>query len=548
MTDITTTPAWRALAAHHRDIASLHMRALFAADPDRFQRFSLGLDDLLLDFSKNRITAETMGRLHALARAADVAGWTERMFRGEAINPTENRPALHVALRNRANTPIHVGGADVMPAVNAVLARMAEFARAVRGGGWRGHTGLPIAHVVNIGIGGSDLGPQMVVEALKHRCHPSLDMHFVSNVDGSHIAAALARLDPARTLFIVASKTFTTEETMTNAATARAWLIDALGDDAAVARHFVAVSTNAAAVRRFGIDRANMFEFWDWVGGRYSVWSAIGLSIMLAIGSEDFTALLDGAHAMDRHFRAAPLEQNLPVTLALLGIWYANFFAAESHAVMPYDQQLHRLPAFLQQLDMESNGKRVTRDGAPLSATSGPIVWGEPGTNGQHAFYQLLHQGTHLVPVDFIVPAESAHPLGRHHAMLLANCLAQSEALMTGKTAAETRAELARAGLAGDALERLLPHKVFPGNRPSNTIVVRRIDPHTLGRLIALYEHKVFVQGVIWGVNSFDQWGVELGKELARKILPEVESAARHDHDASTKGLLAHLKSLRGSP
>jgi glucose-6-phosphate isomerase len=463
------------------------------------------------------------------------------MFRGEAINATENRAVLHVALRNRSNAPTPVGGTDVMPAVNAVLVRMADFAAAVRDGRWLGHTGHPIAHIVNIGIGGSDLGPQMAVEALVHRCHPSLDMHFVSNVDGSQMARTLARLDPARTLFIVASKTFTTEETMTNAASARAWLLEALRDKAAVARHFVAVSTNARVVADFGIDTANMFEFWDWVGGRYSLWSAIGLSIMLAIGLTDFLALLDGAHAMDRHFREAPIEANLPITLALLGIWNANFLGAESHAVIPYDQRLHRLPAFLQQLDMESNGKSVTRDGAAVAVSTGPIVWGEPGTNGQHAFFQLLHQGTRLVPIDFILARASDYPVGRHHAMLIANCLAQSEALMTGKTEAEARAELERDGFAGAALERLLPHKVFSGNRPSNTILIDRLDPFTLGLLIALYEHKIFVQGAIWGVNSFDQWGVELGKQLARRILGEIEGGPTLPHDASTAGLIARV-------
>ena len=541
MTDITTTPAWQALADHHTTMASVHMRDLFAGDPERFTRFSLTHGDLLLDFSKNRITAATMDRLHDLARAIDVKGRAERMFRGEAINTTENRPVLHVALRNRSNTPIPVGGVDVMPAVNAVLVRMADFATAVHNGRWLGYTGHPIAHIVNIGIGGSDLGPQMAVEALAHRRHPSLDMHFVSNVDGSQMARTLTGLDPARTLFIVASKTFTTEETMTNAASARAWLLAALKDDAAVARHFVAVSTNTRGVNDFGIDTANMFEFWDWVGGRYSLWSAIGLSIMLAVGPNGFFALLDGAHDMDRHFHDAPIERNLPIALALIGIWNANFLGADSHAVIPYDQRLHRLPAFLQQLDMESNGKSVTRDGAAVSAHTGPIVWGEPGTNGQHAFFQLLHQGTRPVPIDFILARESDYRLGRHHSMLVANCLAQSEALMMGKTATEARAELERDGLAGTALERLLPHKVFPGNRPSNTILIDRLDPATLGRLIALYEHKVFVQGAIWGVNSFDQWGVELGKQLARRILGEIEGGPALPHDSSTAALIARV-------
>jgi glucose-6-phosphate isomerase len=546
MSDITSTSAWLALAAHHQQIAGSHMRELFAADPGRFRRFSLRFGDLLLDYSKNRITAETMTLLHALAREVHVRDWIARMFAGARLNVTEHRPVLHVALRNRANTPILVDGRDVMGQVNAVLARMRAFATAVRDGTWRGHTGQRIANVVNIGIGGSDLGPRMAAEALAPYHAKHLDVHFVANVDGADIARVTARLDPATTLFVVASKTFTTQETMANAGTARGWLVAKLGDEA-VARHFVAVSTNGEAVAAFGIDTANMFEMWDWVGGRFSLWSAIGLPVMLAVGPDNFDRLLDGAHAMDRHFRDAPIETNLPVTLALLGIWYVNFFAAESLAILPYDQSLHRFAAHLQQLDMESNGKSVGRDGEPIAHQTAPVVWGEPGTNGQHAFFQLLHQGTRLVPADFLAAAESHYPLGNHHAMLLANFLAQTEALMAGKTETEARAELEAAGLAGPALAALLPHKMFTGNRPTNSILFRRLDPYTLGALVALYEHKIFVQGIIWGVPSFDQWGVELGKQLAGRILPELDGRKPPGpHDVSTAGLIAHYKSLRG--
>jgi glucose-6-phosphate isomerase len=538
--------AWQALARHQQALARRHMRELFAEDPGRFDRFSLRLDDLLLDYSKNRITAETMGLLLELARSADLERWIGRMFGGERINVTENRPVLHVALRHRGTTPILVDGADVMPDVREVLGRMGRFSAAVRDGSWLGATGKRIKDVVNIGIGGSDLGPRMAVLALDAYRHKELAFHFVSNVDGGDIGATLARLDPETTLFIVASKTFTTQETMTNAATAREWLVAKLQGEGAVARHFVAVSTNAKAVAAFGIDTDNMFEFWDWVGGRYSMWSAIGLSIMLSIGPERFAELLEGAYAMDCHFRDTPLERNLPVVMALVGIWYINFMGAATLAVLPYDQALARLPAYLQQLDMESNGKRVGRDGRVVAHDTGPVVWGEPGTNGQHAFYQLIHQGTRLVPCDFIAAAETPYPIGRHHDMLMSNFLAQTEALMRGKTEAEARAELASQGLSGDALERLLPHKVFPGNRPTTSILVRRFDPATLGRLIALYEHKVFVQGIIWDIYSFDQWGVELGKQLANRILPELEGTTSAAHDASTTGLIAHYKSLRG--
>lgn len=543
----TQTSAWQALSDHLYEIKDQSMRDWFDADPKRFADFSLRFDDLLLDYSKNRITRETFALLLDLARERDVPGWAERMFSGEKINCTEHRAVLHIALRNRRNTPILVDGEDVMPGVNAVLDKMRGFTQRVRSGAWKGYTGQTITDVVNIGIGGSDLGPLMVCEALKPYAGP-LRAHFVSNVDGTHLAETLKGLDPATTLFVVASKTFTTQETLTNAHSARDWLLAAAGDEQAVAKHFVAVSTNAEAVSAFGIDTDNMFEFWDWVGGRYSLWSAIGLSIALFLGMEHFEALLDGAHAMDEHFRSAPLERNMPVILALLGIWYSNFLGAETHAILPYDQYLHRFPAYFQQGDMESNGKRISRQGEALDYTTGPVIWGEPGTNGQHAFYQLIHQGTRLVPADFIAAAESHNPLGEHHAILLSNYFAQTEALMRGKTEAEVRAELTGQGLTGEALEALLPHKVFPGNRPTNSILYRKLTPFALGRLIALYEHKIFVQGVIWNINSFDQWGVELGKQLAKTILPELTDSKEIDtHDCSTNGLINYYKTLAGS-
>ncbi len=542
-TALVISPAWRALQDHYSRTAHVEMRALFAADPQRFEKFSLRFQDILLDFSKNRISDETLGLLLDLAMQADLSGWVGKMFSGAKINTTEDRAVLHIALRNRSNRPILVDGVDVMPAVNAVLAQMRRFTEAVRDGVWRGYSGQPITDVVNIGIGGSDLGPVMVTEALKPYGAAHLKVYFVSNVDATHIAETLKHLLPATTLFVIASKTFTTQETLTNAHTARRWLLDAAGDDAAVAKHFVALSTNAEEVTKFGIDTANMFEFWDWVGGRYSLWSAIGLPIALFIGMDHFEELLAGAHDMDEHFRSAPLPDNLPVILALLGIWYNNFHAAQTHAILPYDQYMHRFPAYFQQGDMESNGKSVTRDGEPVSCSTGPIIWGEPGTNGQHAFYQLIHQGTKLVPADFLVPLESHNPLGMHHQILLSNFFAQTEALMMGKSAAEVRAELLAQGLSGDALERLLPHKVFAGNRPTNSILFRKLTPRTLGRLIAMYEHKIFVQGVIWNINSFDQWGVELGKQLAKAILPELETPGEVvAHDASTNGLINHCK------
>jgi glucose-6-phosphate isomerase len=545
MSSVRELPAWQALETHADSTRHLHMRDLFAEDPQRFERFSARFGDVLLDYSKNRITGETMRLLLDLARAAQVEHWRARMFQGEPINLTEGRAVLHVALRNRAGTPIRVGGEDVMPGVDAVLARMRAFAEAVRGGTWVGATGKPVRDVVNLGIGGSDLGPVMVSEALTPYRTPDLSVHFVSNVDGTHIAETLKRLDPETTLFIVASKSFTTQETLANARTARAWLTERLGEDA-VARHFVALSTNTGAVSDFGIDPANMFEFWDWVGGRYSVWSAIGLPVAVAIGMDAFEAFLDGGNAMDRHFAEAPLAENLPVLLALIGVWNRDFLGCATHAVLPYDQYMHRFPAHLQQLEMESNGKGVTRDGEPTGVATAPVVFGEPGTNGQHSFYQLIHQGTQVVPADFIAPVFSHNPIGEHHVMLLSNVFAQGEALMRGKTAGEVRGELAAQGLEGSALEAQVPHRTFPGNRPSNTILVPRIDPRTLGMLLALYEHKVFVQGVVWNINSFDQWGVELGKQLAKTVLAELADAHPvRGHDSSTNGLINHFKRVR---
>ena len=546
MAPVTRTDAWKALEAHHRQIAPQTMRRMFEDDPRRFEKFSLRFESLLLDYSKNRVTEETMRLLVALAESAQVKAWTERLFSGDRINITEDRAVLHIALRNRSNRPILVDGKDVMPDVNRVLGQMREFTEAIRSGAWKGHTGKAITDVVNIGIGGSDLGPVMVTEALKPYGKAGLNVHFVSNIDGTHIVETLKGLDPKTTLFIVASKTFTTQETITNAQTAREWLLTDAGDSTAVAKHFVALSTNAKEVAKFGIDTRNMFEFWDWVGGRYSLWSAIGLPIAVYIGMDNFEALLEGGHAMDEHFRTAPLEKNLPAILGLLGVWYNNFFDAQTHAILPYDQYLHRFPAYFQQGDMESNGKAVTRDGVPADTSTGPVIWGEPGTNGQHAFYQLIHQGTKLVPADFIAPIESHNPIGEHHKILLSNFFAQTEALMKGKSDAEVRAELTAQGMAGDALEKLLPHKVFTGNRPTNSILVQKLTPRTLGSLIALYEHKIFTQGIIWNINSFDQWGVELGKQLAKAILPELAgSSAVSSHDSSTNGLINYYKERR---
>jgi glucose-6-phosphate isomerase len=545
MTALTDSSAWRALQAHSAAMGERHLRELFAQDPDRFSRFSLHLGDLLLDYSKHRITEDTMELLFDLARWVDLEGWRDRMFAGQKINSTENRAVLHVALRNRSGRPILVDGTDVVPGIETVLEKMRLFSERVRGGSWRGATGETITDVVNIGIGGSDLGPVMVCEALKPYQRPDLRPHFVSNVDGAHLTHTLAGLDPARTLFIVASKTFTTQETMTNAASARAWLTAALGEDA-VAQHFVAVSTNATEVGRFGIDTANMFEFWDWVGGRYSLWSAVGLPVVLAVGFERFRELLEGAHEMDEHFRSTPLDQNMPIVMGLLGVWYRNFLGSSTLALLPYDQHLSRFAAYFQQGDMESNGKSVRRDGSRADYATGPVIWGEPGTNGQHAFFQLLHQGTELIPSDFLAAAQSQTPLGDHHNKLLANFLAQTEALAFGKTESEVRDELAKKGMSGAALEALLPHKVFEGNRPTTSLLYRKLTPYRLGSLIALYEHKIFVQGIIWGINSYDQWGVELGKELASRILPELQSDETvPDHDSSTNGLINHVKRLR---
>ena len=547
MSTRTQTPAWTALRDHHASLSTAHMRDLFAADPERFERFSIRWEDMIVDYSKHRITPETMTLLLSLARESDLEAWRDRMFAGEKINFTEGRAVLHTALRNRSTRPVTVDGSDVMPGVRKVLSHMREFSDAVRSGAWRGCTGKKITDVVNIGIGGSDLGPVMVTEALKPYAAPGLHMHFVSNVDGTHIAETLKGLAPDRTLFIIASKTFTTQETIANARTAREWFLRDVRDEGAIARHFVALSTNEKEAVKFGIDRNNMFEFWDWVGGRYSLWSAIGLSIAVAIGMDNFEELLAGGYAMDEHFRTAPPGRNIPVILALLGIWYNNFFDAATHAILPYDQYLHRFPAYFQQGDMESNGKRTSRGGETVDYATGPVIWGEPGTNGQHAFYQLIHQGTRLIPVDFIAPLTSHNPVGDHHVLLLSNVFAQAEALMKGKTAAEVRPELIAAGLKGEALDRLLPHKVFEGNRPSTTILLDRITPRSLGKLVAMYEHKIFVQGIIWNINSFDQWGVELGKQLAGKILPELSSPGPvTTHDSSTRGLINYYKKHRG--
>ena len=544
MHSLTEQPAWQALSSHRKQFDDTHMRDLFDNDESRAEKYSLQFDSIFLDYSKNLITDETLGLLMQLARETKVESLRDRMFNGEAINLTEQRAALHIALRNRRNEKILVDGIDVMPEVNAVLEKMARFSDSVRDGTWTGYTGKRIKDVVNIGIGGSDLGPLMACEALRAYQQDGLNLHFVSNVDGTHISEVLKRLDAETTLFIIASKTFTTQETLTNAHTARDWFMHQVGDESAIAGHFVAVSTNTDKVAEFGIDTNNMFEFWDWVGGRYSLCSAIGLPIAIAIGMDQFEAMLAGAHAMDQHFLNSELELNMPVMLALLGLWYHNFFGAESYAIEPYDQYLHRFPAYLQQLDMESNGKSVTRDSQYITDYStGPILWGEPGTNGQHAFFQLLHQGKRMVPADFLAPINSHNPLGDHHTLLLANCLAQTEALMKGKTEAEARTELEGEGLSGNALEALLPHKVFPGNHPTNTILFDKLDPHTLGALIALYEHKVFVQGAIWNINSFDQWGVELGKQLAKTIATELKTSDEiKSHDSSTRSLINYVK------
>lgn len=547
MTNPTQTPSWQALSQHYQEIFPQHMRDMFAEDEHRAEKLSLKLDDFLLDYSKQRITSKTLELLLQLARETDVENWRERMFTGEKINFTENRAVLHTALRNRSNTPVLVDGKDVMPEVNRVLKKMREFTEQVRAGKWQGYSGKRINTVVNIGIGGSDLGPVMVCNALKAFASADLDVHFVSNIDGTHLAQTLQVCDPETTLFIVASKTFTTQETMTNARSARTWFLQHANDRKHIAKHFVALSTNAMAVEEFGIDPVNMFEFWDWVGGRYSLWSAIGLSIALYIGMDNFEQLLAGAHEMDHHFRTAPLEKNMPVIMAMLGIWYNNFFNCETHAILPYDQGLSRFPAYLQQGDMESNGKFVNRKGERIEYSTGPIIWGEAGTNGQHAFYQLIHQGNKLIPCDFIVPIKSQYQVGEHgnehHNILLSNILAQTKALMQGKTSKEAKAELEAQGLDHHQIMTLLPHRVFGGNRPTNTLMIDELTPKSLGKLIALYEHKIFVQGIVWNINSFDQWGVEYGKQIAQKILPQLSSKdSISDHDGSTNRLINYFK------
>ncbi len=545
MSNLSDSAPWKALQSHHEVVRDLHMRDLFAEDPDRFSRFSVSACGLLLDYSKNRITTDTMSKLLALAREIDVASHAKRMFSGERINTTEDRSVLHAALRMPATAELHVDGEEIVAQVHEVADHAAAFVNRVRNKEWTGYTGKPINTIVNIGIGGSDLGPLMVCEALKPWQQKDIDFHFVSNVDGSHIAQVIESVDMSTTLFIIASKTFTTQETLTNARTARDAFLQSGAADKDIAKHFVAVSTNADAVAEFGIDVDNMFRFWDWVGGRYSLWSSIGLSIRLSVGNEHFDAMLSGAHQMDRHFAETEYENNIPVILALLGVWYGNFFNARSHVIEPYDQYLHRFPAYLQQLDMESNGKRVQMDGTVVDYATGPVIWGEPGTNGQHAFFQLMHQGTDLITADFIAPVKSQNPIAEHHNILLANFLAQTEALMTGKSQAEVEAELREKALDEKEIAALAPHKVFEGNRPTNTIMMDELTPTALGSLIAMYEHKVFVQGKIWGINSFDQWGVELGKQLAATLLGEMQSQKVGEHDSSTAGLLAHCLRVR---
>ena len=541
------TQAWKALEAHQSQLAHTTIADLFKQEENRFNDYSLTFENqILVDFSKNKINQETLKLLHQLAKESALDEAINAMFTGEKINRTENRAVLHTALRNRSNTPVYVDDKDVMPEVNAVLAKMSAFCDRVISGEWKGYTGKAITDVVNIGIGGSDLGPYMVTEALRpYKNH--LNMHFVSNVDGTHIAETLKKVNPETTLFLVASKTFTTQETMTNANSARDWLLAAAKDNSAVAKHFAALSTNGKAVAEFGIDTNNMFEFWDWVGGRYSLWSAIGLSIALSIGFDNFEALLSGAHEMDKHFRTAPLEKNIPATLALVGLWNTNFLGAQTEAILPYDQYLHRFAAYFQQGNMESNGKYVDRNGNVIrDYQTGPIIWGEPGTNGQHAFYQLIHQGTMLIPCDFIAPAQSHNPLGDHHSKLLSNFFAQTEALAFGKTKEEVEAEFVKAGKSLDEVKDIVPFKVFTGNKPTNSILVQKITPFVLGALIAMYEHKIFAQGVIFNIFSFDQWGVELGKQLANRILPELADKEKvTSHDSSTNGLINQFKAWR---
>jgi len=546
---LTKDPVWVQLKSFFdKEGSKFNLPELFKNDPERFNKFSLKLDGrdgpLLLDFSKNLINDQAFGLLMNLLKSTKVPEMRDAMFSGQKINFTENRSVLHIALRNRSNTPIMVDGQDVMPSVNAVLAHMREFTDQVRSGKWKGYTGKAITDCVNIGIGGSDLGPVMVTEALKqYQCGPT--SHFVSNIDGTHMAETLKKLDPETTLFIIASKTFTTQETITNALSAKLWFLERAKDESAVAKHFVALSTNATKCKEFGIDEANMFEFWDWVGGRYSLWSAIGMSIAIMVGMDNFEAMLDGAHYMDQHFMTAPPEQNVPMILAALGIWYSNFFGAQSYTILPYDQYLHRFPAYFQQGDMESNGKYITRDGQKVDYSTGSIVWGEPGTNGQHAFYQLIHQGTHMIPCDFLISVETLNPIqgGLHHKILLSNFLAQTEALMLGKGEAEVEKELVASGMDKAQVDRIKPHKVFQGNKPSNSIVYQKLTPFNLGMMLAMYEHKIFTQGIVWDINSFDQWGVELGKVLAKAILPELSTSSPvTSHDSSTNGLINFLK------
>eukprot|EP01118_Nematostelium_gracile_P019020 TRINITY_DN865_c0_g1_i1.p1 TRINITY_DN865_c0_g1~~TRINITY_DN865_c0_g1_i1.p1 ORF type:complete len:551 (-),score=168.11 TRINITY_DN865_c0_g1_i1:52-1704(-) len=550
MSNPTQTSAWQKLAEHRKTFDGVSLRSLFEKDPQRFDSFSLFFDDLLLDFSKNLITTETLQLLLNLVNERDLKSSIEKMFTGEKINNTEDRSVLHIALRNRSNNPINVDGKDVMPEVNAVLDKMKQWTESIRSGEWKGYTGKAITDVVNIGIGGSDLGPVMVCNALQPYATDKLQVHFVSNIDGTHLAEIVKKLNPETTVFIIASKTFTTQETVTNAQSARSWFLQTAKEDKHVAKHFVALSTNEQEVTKFGIDKNNMFAFWDWVGGRYSLWSAIGLSIAVYIGFDNFEKLLAGAHEMDNHFRNTPFEKNLPVILALIGVWYNNFWGAQTQAILPYDQYLNRFAAYFQQGDMESNGKSVRKDGGRIDDYStGPVIWGEPGTNGQHAFYQLIHQGTKLIPCDFLAPIKTQNPQignGVHHPILLSNFFAQTEALMKGKTEMEAREELEKSGLKGEKLEALVPHKVFLGNKPTNSIMFERLTPNTLGRLISLYEMKIFVQGVIWGINSFDQWGVELGKQLAKNILPELQTEGKvTSHDSSTNGLINYYKSKK---
>jgi glucose-6-phosphate isomerase len=542
----TTTEAWKRLQAHYAKMQHTHLRDLFAQDAQRFEHFSLRFEDILLDFSKNHLTSETLNLLVELAQEMHLPEAIESMFKGEKINETENRAVLHTALRHIEDSPVMTEGKDVMPDVREVLANMEAFAGKVISGAWKGYTGKAITDIVNIGIGGSDLGPLMVYEALQPYRKPHIKAHFVSNIDSTHLVETLKKVNPETTLFIIASKTFTTQETMTNANSAKQWFLQSAKNEAFVAKHFVALSTNADAVGKFGIATENMFGFWDWVGGRYSVWSAIGLSLACTLGFDTFSEFLAGAHSLDKHFRTAPFEKNIPVLLALIGVWYVNFFEAESEAILPYDQYLHRFPAYFQQGNMESNGKTVMRNGEKVNFSTGPIIWGEPGTNGQHAFYQLIHQGTRLIPCDFLAPAQSQNPLADHHEKLLANFFAQTEALMMGKTREQVVAELQKEGKTQEAIDTLAPFKVFEGNKPTNSILYKKLTPYTLGTLIAMYEQKIFVQGVIWNIFSFDQWGVELGKQLANRILPELQnSEAVTSHDASTNGLINAYKAWR---